>query len=1083
MYPRTCIYIMKCRGKCQDFTYFWFPFTFLWKLLRFGIHVPTLSSPLSPLPLSPPLSPLPLSPPSLPYLTIFSLQVIDNGEGVARKDFDLIGQRYVTSKCHTLADLENNLWHLGYRGEALASIIDTTGTVEFTSRHHLSQWTYSKLFYHGRPTSITLSSISRPSVGSTISLHDLFYNLPVRRKAISAVLEMENIRLTLQCLSLANPSVSFSLRNDALGECVMQTRKTNSLLGSFSVLFGADKANNMREVALKRGTFLITGILSIQSHYSKHLQFIFINGRVVRKTALHSCVNNIIANSLIPCNLSRQADPSKWHNQDNSPKRATERHAVYVLMIGCPRVEYDICFDPAKTLIEFRDWEAVLDLLTELVCGFLHQHSLTFGLGCMEGQGGRETPPSLEFPDMEQSNTDAGLLTKPPSWSLSCFQPEVKRMSCPTLSQDSSAIEVRKEESRKAVLDGADSVSESEMGHSVRCSRGGPFGLDSVSESEIGHSVRCSGGVLSGQDSVSESEIGHSVRCSRGGPSGQDSVSESEMGCSVRCSRGGPSGQDSVGAPVVSQNQVPMALKLDKPLRSPLHFQSLSSKLSCLLRNGKRRQDGRDGDERHHTGGLHSTTRSHHRLQTTASTPPPVDSTPPISSFSFSEEMDSNCLDNRASRKMFLYPSSFSGSHVTASTLLPLRREAEPLVPLEGICEGGGCDGIRTQEGYLLTNMHEVSSRDHVSSSMNHDTVIVGEVSRTSCGGGPVSHCCTAAAACDEPAESSACFNDISRKEVLDCCSIKLQCAGNPESSLWRMSYDPVTTMRVFIHKRTGETSTRNPESLIVPTCNLPVQIHTNCNDSSIQARTVCSSTQARTVCSSIQARTVCSSTQARPVCSSIQARPVCSSTQARPVCSSTQARPVCSSTQARPVCSSIQARTVCSSTQDRTVCSSTQARTVCSSTQARTVCSSIQARTVCSSIQARPVCSGTQARHSLQQHSGQDSLQQHSGQDSLQQHPGQDSLQQHSGQDSLQQHSGQDSLQQHSGQDSLQQHSGQDSLQQHSGQDSLQQHSGQDSLQQHSGQDSLQQHSGQDSLQQHSGQDGLQQHSGRDGQ
>ena len=77
-------------------------------------------------------------------------------------------------KCHTLADLEHNLQHLGYCGEALASIINCTGTVEICSRHCISQQTYSKLFLHGRPMSLTSSSNPRPSVGTTLTMHDFF---------------------------------------------------------------------------------------------------------------------------------------------------------------------------------------------------------------------------------------------------------------------------------------------------------------------------------------------------------------------------------------------------------------------------------------------------------------------------------------------------------------------------------------------------------------------------------------------------------------------------------------------------------------------------------------------------------------------------------------------------------------------------------------------------------------------------------------------------------------------------------------------------------------------------------------------
>lgn len=311
---------------------------------------------------------------------------------MTRKDLNLIGQRYATSKCHTIADLDHSLQHLGYRGEALASTINCSGTVEILSRHRLSQETYSKIFLHGTPMPVTPSSSQRPSIGTTIAVHDFFYNLPVRRRLITADLELENIRQTILSVALANPSISFSLKNDLIGECILQTRRTNSVLASFSILFGSSKASSMKEISFEHEIFNITGYLSTESHHSKSLQFIYVNGRVVKRTSLHSCVNNLIANSLIARCLSRQAD-SRWRGVETdiaSPKRVSEKHAVYVLMIRCPRAEYDVCLEPAKTLIEFRDWDVILDCLTQVVRHFLVKHSLTLGPGCVDGEEGGE---------------------------------------------------------------------------------------------------------------------------------------------------------------------------------------------------------------------------------------------------------------------------------------------------------------------------------------------------------------------------------------------------------------------------------------------------------------------------------------------------------------------------------------------------------------------------------------------------------------------------------------------------------------------------------------------------------------------
>ena len=288
----------------------------------------------------------------------------------------------MTSKCHTVDDLDHNLHYLGYRGEALASVVNISGVVEICSRHCLARDTYSRIFHNGKPMNVTLSKTHRPSVGTTITVHEFFYNMPVRRKVISTVLELEQVKKAVECIALVNPSRSFSLRNDITGECILQTRKTYSVLTNFGLIFGGDKVANMKEVRYTHGDFVLTGFMSTEGHYNKLLQFIYVNGRIVKKTPLHSTVNSILANSLLSRKLSRQIrdQPSQDRSAEMiSPKRAVEVHGVYILLLKCSRSAYDVCLEPAKTLIEFQNWSEVLLTFEMMVKQFLSKHNLTLG--------------------------------------------------------------------------------------------------------------------------------------------------------------------------------------------------------------------------------------------------------------------------------------------------------------------------------------------------------------------------------------------------------------------------------------------------------------------------------------------------------------------------------------------------------------------------------------------------------------------------------------------------------------------------------------------------------------------------------
>ena len=307
--------------------------------------------------------------------------------------------------------------YFGYRGEALASLIDVSGTVEICSRHALSSQTYSKVFHNGKSVGVSLTTNHRSSIGTTVIVHDFFYNLPVRRKGISDVLELEKVKNVVECIALVNPKISLSVRDDKVGECVLQTHKSQSVLTSFRHMFGSEKALAMKEVSIVNSCFRISGFMSTEGHHNKALQFMYINGRVVKNSLLHGCVNSLLANSMVAKKLSRQSGTS-WPSKESSgektflsPKRTPEKYGTFVLMIDCPRSEYDICLDPAKTLVEFKQWDDVLSTLECLVKKFLVDYNLALGPATFGTQnwndGSAETPVDSDLYSSRQPSPDA----------------------------------------------------------------------------------------------------------------------------------------------------------------------------------------------------------------------------------------------------------------------------------------------------------------------------------------------------------------------------------------------------------------------------------------------------------------------------------------------------------------------------------------------------------------------------------------------------------------------------------------------------------------------------------------------------
>ncbi|XP_063295956.1 DNA mismatch repair protein Mlh3 isoform X2 [Pelobates fuscus] len=296
-------------------------------------------------------------------LEAFRVQVVDNGWGVCEDDMAKVGTRYFTSKCHSLKDLEN-LVSYGFRGEAIASIADVSTIVEISSRCKNNAKTFTKLFQNGKPMQVKEAELARPSTGTTVTIYNLFYNLPVRRKCMDSVLEFERIRRGVEALSLIQPSVSYSLKNDALHSMVLQLPKTKDVRSRFCQIYGLAHSQKLREIQHAQYGFTVSGFISCESHYNKTMQYLYVNKRFVLKTKLHKLIGSMLRKESVICRPKTSPHPGKYHS---SP----ELHAIFLINIQCNCQEYDVCFEPAKTLIEFQNGDLLFHCIEEGVRTFL----------------------------------------------------------------------------------------------------------------------------------------------------------------------------------------------------------------------------------------------------------------------------------------------------------------------------------------------------------------------------------------------------------------------------------------------------------------------------------------------------------------------------------------------------------------------------------------------------------------------------------------------------------------------------------------------------------------------------------------
>ncbi|CAH2328917.1 mutL homolog 3 L homeolog isoform X1 [Pelobates cultripes] len=329
-------------------------------------------------------------------LEAFRVQVVDNGWGVCEDDMTKVGTRYFTSKCHSLKDLEN-LVSYGFRGEAIASIADVSTIVEISSRCKNNAKTFTKLFQNGKPMQVKEAELARPSTGTTVTIYNLFYNLPVRRKCMDSVLEFERIRRGVEALSLIQPSVSYSLKNDALHSMVLQLPKTKDVRSRFCQIYGLAHSQKLRKIQHVQYGFTVSGFISCESHYNKTMQYLYVNKRFVLKTKLHKLIGSMLRKESVICRPKTSPHPGKYHS---SP----ELHAIFLINIQCNCQEYDVCFEPAKTLIEFQNGDLLFHCIEEGVRTFLKTTDLF--LEPLREESNNLSLPLNEFNPQENQDKD-----------------------------------------------------------------------------------------------------------------------------------------------------------------------------------------------------------------------------------------------------------------------------------------------------------------------------------------------------------------------------------------------------------------------------------------------------------------------------------------------------------------------------------------------------------------------------------------------------------------------------------------------------------------------------------------------------
>lgn len=278
------------------------------------------------------------------------IRVSDDGCGMLRDDALLAFERHATSKLSDVKDLFA-IATLGFRGEALPSIASVSRLVLET--RSAEEPTGAVIEFAGGKLVRCDEAALGP--GTTVTVRDLFYNVPVRRKFLrTEQTELAHVASLATHYSLAHPGKTFELYHGG-GE-LLNVTPVASLRERVYQVFGArtleeiiDLEERRREIPLGDGGALelsLSGYISRpQAHKSnRNSIYLFVNRRLIRDRlllhALSSAYHNLMPASCYPFAL---------------------------LFLECTPEEVDVNVHPSKTEVRFRHGPAVHDFVRDAV--------------------------------------------------------------------------------------------------------------------------------------------------------------------------------------------------------------------------------------------------------------------------------------------------------------------------------------------------------------------------------------------------------------------------------------------------------------------------------------------------------------------------------------------------------------------------------------------------------------------------------------------------------------------------------------------------------------------------------------------
>lgn len=296
------------------------------------------------------------------------LQIQDNGHGIRKQDLGILCERFTTSKLKCFEDLKT-IATFGFRGEALASITHVSH-VTIVTRTSDQPCAYKARYLDGKLVPLQPGDKCDPkacagTIGTTITVENLYYNMQTRRQAFNTNINENYQRIVdvanKYAIHYGDQGVSLTCKKQGAITPDVHTTTQSSIIDNIKVIYGVALGNELKPFQFSCGNINDPSISTLPSESNNDggtdtlafsCQGYVSNPNYSRKKGVYIFFIN---NRLVECQSIKKTIELIY--KDILPKHS---HPFIYLSFHMPTHHVDVNVHPTKKEVQFMYEEELL---------------------------------------------------------------------------------------------------------------------------------------------------------------------------------------------------------------------------------------------------------------------------------------------------------------------------------------------------------------------------------------------------------------------------------------------------------------------------------------------------------------------------------------------------------------------------------------------------------------------------------------------------------------------------------------------------------------------------------------------------